>query len=337
MEILLLIFSFFFSLSLFLIYKKICIKLNIVDLPTLSNVHKRIVPTASGLIFYIVFVLSFLIISLIYGAQINFFLLQKNFIILIISLSLLTIVSFYDDLKDIHPIIRLFIQLTTVFICTSLFDLSNIHVSLKIIIFIIVYFWVYIINIINFTDGVDGFLTINSLNFFFFIFYYFYQSNDYNISFYISLILIPILLAYLILNKPPAQIFMGDCGSIFLGFLIGFISVKLFLIGRFDLIISLLAYPFLDCTLTIVKKVFNKNYPWARLFDYYFLIPIKSNFTHKKVFYPNCIYNLIISIIVYFQIIFQLKALCVLSLIAALFLLYYFNSFRTYKRDDNKI
>jgi UDP-GlcNAc:undecaprenyl-phosphate/decaprenyl-phosphate GlcNAc-1-phosphate transferase len=145
------------------------------------------------------------------------------------------------------------------------------------------------------------------------------------------------LLAYLILNKPPAQIFMGDCGSIFLGFLIGFISIKTFLIGRFDLIISLLAYPFLDCTLTIVKKVFNKNYPWARLFDYYFLIPIKNNFTHKKVFYANCIYNLIISIIVYFQIIFQLKALCVLSLIAALFLLYYFNSFRTYKKDDNKI
>jgi UDP-N-acetylmuramyl pentapeptide phosphotransferase/UDP-N-acetylglucosamine-1-phosphate transferase len=189
MEMFLLIFSFVFSLSLFLIYKKVCIKLNIVDLPTLSNVHKRTVPTASGLIFYVVFLLSFLIVSLIYGAQINFFLIQKNFIILIISLSLLTIVSFYDDLKDIHPIIRLFIQLTVVFICTSLFDLSNIHVSLKIIIFIIVYFWVYIMNIINFTDGVDGFLTINSLNFFFFIFYYFYQSNDYNISFYISLIL----------------------------------------------------------------------------------------------------------------------------------------------------
>ena len=85
MEMFLLIFSFFFSLSLFLIYKKVCIKLNIVDLPTLSNVHKRIVPTASGLIFYVVFLLSFLIVSLIYGAQINFFLIQKNFIILKIT------------------------------------------------------------------------------------------------------------------------------------------------------------------------------------------------------------------------------------------------------------
>lgn len=136
------------------------------------------------------------------------------------------------------------------------------------------------------------------------------------------------MLAYLILNKPPAQIFMGDCGSIFLGFLIGFITIKILLIGRFDLIISLLAYPFLDCTLTIIRKMFNKNYPWARLFDYYFLIPVKNNSSHKKVFYSNCIYNLIISIIVYFQIEFEFKTLCLLAIIAAFFLLYYFNSFR---------
>lgn len=86
---------------------------------------------------------------------------------------MLSLVSFYDDLKDIHPFIRLFIQIFIVSICTSLFDFSNIHVSLKIIFILAIYIWVYIINIINFTDGVDGFVAINSLTFFFLYFFIF--------------------------------------------------------------------------------------------------------------------------------------------------------------------
>jgi len=321
------IISFSFTLSFLLIYKKICIKYNFVDVPTIDNVHKKFIPTGSGIIFYIVFFLSIFLISFIYDAKVNFFFLQKNFIILIIALTFLSFLSFYDDLRDIHPIIRLFFQFITIFICTSLFDLSKINIPLKLSIFFIVYFWVYIINILNFTDGSDGFLTVNSLTFFFFIFFYFNQLNNYNICYFVSLIVIPILLAYLILNKPPAQIFMGDSGSIFLGFLIGFISINMILSNRFDLIISLLAYPFLDCTITIIKRVLKGNYPWARLFDYYFLIPIKNKSNHKNVFYTNCIYNFFISIIVFFQIIFELKALSILSVILALIVLYYYKSF----------
>ena len=82
--------------------------------------------------------------------------------------------------------------------------------------------------------------------------------------------MIPVLLAYLFFNKPNAKIFMGDAGSIFIGFLIGFISIQTIILGRFDIVVSLLAYAYIDCTLTIIKKVFKKQYPWARLFDYFF-------------------------------------------------------------------
>ena len=126
---------------------------------------------------------------------------------------------------------------------------------------------------------------------------------------------------------------MGDSGSIFLGFLIGFISIKIILNNRYDLVISLLAYPFLDCTITLVKKILKKNYPWARLFDYFFLIPIKNNYDQKSVFYANCIYNVIISVFIFLQIVFELKALCILSVIAALILLYYYKSFDTSKKN----
>lgn len=120
---------------------------------------------------------------------------------------------------------------------------------------------------------------------------------------------------------------MGDAGSIFIGFLIGYISIQLIIIQRVDIVISLLSYTYVDCTLTIIKKTLKKQTPWARLFDYYFLIPIKNKHTHEKVFNANIFYNLAIFGVVTSQILFDIKLLCVLSLFLSLMLIYYFRSF----------
>jgi UDP-N-acetylmuramyl pentapeptide phosphotransferase/UDP-N-acetylglucosamine-1-phosphate transferase len=325
---------FFFSAFLFWIYKNLSLKLNIIDRPDSLNVHKNKTPTGAGIVFLIIYFIGLFLVNYFVKSDISFFDLQKNFIIFIFSIVLISLISFYDDLKNIHPVIRLAIQFTIIFFCTSLFELNTISIPIKLLIFIIIYLWVYIINIINFTDGVDGFLAINSLNFFLLTFFNYQFLNDYNFLYFTSLIISPLLLAYLIFNKPVAKIFMGDCGSIFLGFVIGFVSIKMTLTNHADIVISLLAYTFLDCTITIIKKMLNKNYPWARLFDYYFLKPIKNNVNHKKVFFSNCIYNLTIAIIVSLQIIYGLKQLCLLSIFFALILMLYFNSFSTYKKNN---
>jgi UDP-GlcNAc:undecaprenyl-phosphate GlcNAc-1-phosphate transferase len=135
-------------------------------------------------------------------------------------------------------------------------------------------------------------------------------------------------------NKPPASLFMGDAGSIFIGFLIGYISIQLIIINRADIVISLLSYTYVDCTITIIKKTLKRQAPWARLFDYYFLIPIKNKQTHKTVFNANILYNSAIFCVVTFQILFDIKLLCVLSLFLSLILVYYFRSFS--KSNQNK-
>jgi UDP-N-acetylmuramyl pentapeptide phosphotransferase/UDP-N-acetylglucosamine-1-phosphate transferase len=316
---------FILSFSLFIFYTRISLKFKLIDQPNDLSVHKNNIPTGAGIIFLIIF--YFFLIFYKFFIPVNLFLLQKNLFILILSLTFLSLISFYDDVHNIHPLIRLFFQVTIIFFCTSLFNLELISLPIKISIFLIIYFWVYTINIINFTDGVDGFLAINAITFFSCIFLYFNFLNNENFIYYISLIMIPVLLAYLFFNKPSAKIFMGDTGSIFIGFLIGFISIQTIILGRFDIIVSLLAYTYIDCSVTIIKKIFKKKYPWARLFDYYFLIPIKNKFPHKKVFFANFIYNLFIIALVLVQIFFNIKYLCLISLILAMLLLLYFNSF----------
>jgi UDP-N-acetylmuramyl pentapeptide phosphotransferase/UDP-N-acetylglucosamine-1-phosphate transferase len=328
----LLITIFIISFFLFICYIKISFKFKLIDQPNDLSVHKNNIPTGAGIIFLIIFYL-FLIFYKFFIPE-DLFLLQKNLFILIVSLTFLSLISFYDDIYNIHPLIRLFFQITTIFFCTSLFNLELVSLSIKILIFLIIYFWVYTINIINFTDGVDGFLAINALTFFSCIFLYFNFLDNVNFIYYICLIMIPVLLAYLIFNKPNAKIFMGDTGSIFIGFLIGFISIQTTILGRFDIVVSLLAYTYIDCSLTIIKKVFKKQYPWARLFDYFFLIPIKNKFSHKKVFFANCIYNSCISAIILMQIFFNIKYLCLLSLLLAVLLLLYFNSFSRFQGQN---
>jgi UDP-GlcNAc:undecaprenyl-phosphate GlcNAc-1-phosphate transferase len=314
------------------IYIIISRKFKLIDIPDNLSIHKTTIPTGAGIIFFLIFLLF---CQILISTQIVKIDIPKNYHIFLASLTILTLISFYDDLKEIHPVIRLFFQITIIFFCTSLFNFEKIDLPLKLIIFLVIYFWVYLINIINFTDGIDGFLSLNALNFFICVLLFYHTESQENFVYLISLICIPILIGYLIFNKPPAKLFMGDAGSIFIGFLIGYISINIIIINRLDIIISLLSYTFTDCTLTIIKKTFKGQSPWARLFDYYFLVPVKNNQSHKKVFNANLIYNLAIFCIVLLQIIFDLKLLCVLSFFLSLILIYYFSSFS--KNSANKL
>ena len=322
--IFLILIIFLLTLISLKIYKTLASKLKFIDIPDSLNVHKSSIPTGAGIIFFIIF--FFFCVNLI-NTQIIKIDLPKNYYFFLSSLTLLTLISFYDDLKKIHPVIRLFVQITIIFFSTSLFSIETIGLPVKLVIFLIIYFWVYTINIINFTDGVDGFLALNALNFFVCVFLFYYFNGPENFVYLICLICIPIIIGYLIFNKPPASLFMGDAGSIFIGFLIGYISIELIIEKRVDLVVSLLSYTYIDCTLTIIKKTLKKQAPWARLFDYYFLMPIKNKQPHKKVFNINLIYNLCIFAIVTFQIIFGIQLLCILSLLLSLMLIYYFKSF----------
>jgi UDP-GlcNAc:undecaprenyl-phosphate GlcNAc-1-phosphate transferase len=327
-ELYLILITFISSALLLYLYKKLSYKLNILDIPNYLSVHSKKTPTGAGIVFFIIFSLLYLLSATDLMKDFDLFHNQKNYKILFISLSILSVMSFYDDIKNVHPVIRLFFQCTIIFFCTSLFDYSTINnIPLKLCIFATIYFWVYTINIINFTDGVDGFLAINAITFFSSTFLYFYLIESKIFLYYLSLIMLPILFSYLFFNRPKALLFMGDSGSIFIGFLIGFVSIQLIFLGRYDIVITLLSYTYIDCTMTIIKKIFNKQYPWARLFDYYFLIPIKNNFPHKKVFFANIVYNSCIMAIVAIQIIYNIKLLFILSLFLATCLIFYFNSF----------
>jgi len=259
--------------------------------------------TGSGIIFILV-----LFPALIYYLNNESFsnLLPNRFYFFIIASVLISFLSLYDDFKSIDPLYRLIFQLSVVYFSLTLLKIDFLNLPFKLLIFLTILVWIYIINITNFIDGADGFLTINALAFFIgiVIFEFFIQGKLF--SFHLSIVLIPILISFFCFNKPPAKLYMGDAGSVLLGYIIGFCFLELVFSGYWFLAISLYMYPLVDCSITLVNKVFKGYSPWARLFDYFFLIPIKKNQkNNRKVLLISLVCNMFNLSNVFFMLYFN--------------------------------
>ena len=273
--------------------------------------------TGSGIIFSIILLINLIF----YNFNVNYIeLLPNRFYIFILSIVLLSFISFYDDIKPLDPRVRLIVQTIIIYFSLTLIDLEYYDLPLKLMIFISLIFWIYITNITNFIDGSDGYLSVNAISFFLgiIIINQFYPEEFFSSN--LAIIFFPILFSFIYFNKPKAKIYMGDTGSILIGYIIGFCLLEFILSEYWYLAISLYFYPFLDCSLTLIKKILSGKSVFKRDFDYFFLKPIKKlQRNNYKVLSISIIFNslnlLIIFSILYFQIPFITLVSVILSFI----------------------
>lgn len=289
-QIISIIFLVVFSFFLFSIFIKLSVKFSLIDQKNLHYSH-RPTPTGSGIIFLILFIFTF---SANFFLDENFKLILPNkYYLFLLSLFFLTIISFLDDFKSIDPMFRLIAQIFFVYLSISSFPLSTILLPQKFVFLAIVILWIYLINIHNFIDGTDGFLAINSIFFFFNFLLINHEFKLFNLSYYIAITVLPIMCVFLIFNKPKAKVYMGDAGSIFLGFLIGYIVLDLAIKEYWVLSLALVIYPILDCSIALIKKTFKGYMPWKGMYDYFFLIPaLRNKENHLNIFIIILILNI---------------------------------------------
>ena len=305
---------------LFIIYFKIANKIGFVDKAQKFNNPTTV--TSSGVIIY----LNFLIIIIIacFFQKNLFSIYPNNFIYTLSCLTLLVLISTIDDVRPVDPKIRLFFQLICIYFSLTSVPLYSLDFPLKLSIIICLFLWVYILNITNFIDGSDGFLTTNTIFIFinFFIIDYIFEldSSLRNLLF----LLLPSVLSFFYFNKPSAKMYLGDSGSIFLGFIFGFLFLELIIFDKINLAISLLIYPLADCSLALIRKTYDKKLPWADISNYSFLQPtIKNNKNKFFVFYFNIIFNLINSIFIFLQIFYGWYFIFLNCLLTILFIIIY--------------
>ena len=310
------------------LYLNLSEKKNFLKTSSEYNLHKNKICNNGGIVFSTVFIIFLLYLNFTNGLMMDW---EKEIPrpeIFYIVFILFLLSAIIDQFYGLHPVYRLIIQITLVFISLSTirFPITE-FLPLKLEYLLVLYFWVYIINTTNFIDGTDGMMTVTNLNLYFNILLFSFLTNKYSVAYEISILLVPISLIFLIFfNFPKAKMFIGDTGSIPIGFINGFLLFTLISNGELILAFAIFSYPIIDVTITLfIKTIIKRELPWSRLYDYFFLKPVIHNGkTHLYVLKFNIFNSLICLLSTYLVYSFDNKLFFLISIFSSIFLIFIF-------------
>lgn len=285
----------FFATSLsmvsFLITLFMCKRVAIPDYVNERSSHKKIVPRAGGVAIVITFFIGMMAIYFFADRT----LINKGYMQgFIFSSILIAVVSFYDDIKSKSAVFKLSAQLiATITVLWSGIVLDEISlpvigaVELGWLGYLLSLLWIIgLTNAYNFMDGLDGLIggvTIIA-GIYFMAICYFYGSHFVYIS---SYTIVAGALGFLVLNLPPARIFMGDVGSVFLGFTFAVLAI---IASRYDdshisfLVIPLLLFNVIyDVIFTLLRRLFHGENIIKAHNKHLYQLMNQIGFSHLKV------------------------------------------------------
>ena len=259
-DVLLMVVTTFLVTTLFVpIVKKIAEFIGAMDIPNARKVHTKPIPRLGGLGIYAGFLIGYMLFGL-HSIQMNAILIG-SFIIIITGI--------FDDIKPIPSKYKLLGQIAGASIIPLyggilLKDISAFGLYLNFGIFaypITIIFIVAIINCINLIDGLDGLSSgISSIYFLTVGIIAMILNNSNGLDVTLTFIMLGSTLGFLLHNFHPAKIFMGDSGSMFLGYIIAVIALlgfKNITLTSFIIPMLLLAIPIMDTLFAILRRLVN--------------------------------------------------------------------------------
>ena len=296
------------------IFKKIAYKFNLFDNPKFRGQHSIPMVRLGGISIYMGYLTSFfLILSLKGFFDISIFE-TKIFIFIFLTSSLMFTLGLVDDLFQINPYIRLFLQFVIASILfknglsIDIIDLTYFNESLRwemnsFLSFLFTLVWlVGITNSINWIDGLDGLasgigiITIIGITIF-------NTLNGNLLITFLSAGMIGSCTGFLKYNSYPAKIFMGDCGSYLIGLFIAVSSCLNLTTSQnpsnLIFILLIISYPILDMFIVILRRIIKHKSPFRPDSSHLHHILRKKNISHSntvKLLYLLNIFICIISI-----------------------------------------
>lgn len=250
-------FVFIFMLSLVLVglVKYYAPKIGLVDVPNGRSSHTNHIPSGAGIGFYLAVAI---VLPIFYFDTV----LMNSWTCL--AVLLVFIVGVLDDHHDTSPNTKFIVLiLSTLLLSLDGVIIDNVGTffgvnialgwfALPFTMFAIVGFT----NALNLLDGLDGLAATVSIVILGSFFAVGYMNDDFFMM-VASMAFISTLLAFLVFNWHPASIFMGDSGSLTLGFVISVLAVKSLDYLPTVSILFITAIPILDTLIVMIRRKLN--------------------------------------------------------------------------------
>lgn len=304
----------------------VCLRWKLFDQPDTRKHHITFTPSMGGIAIFAGIFISFFIFSGDYQFIKLKFILGATF--------LLFLTGFFDDLLNIPPQKKLVMQIIASLIVisggtriTNLYGVLGIHeipfwMQYPFTMLIILIFT----NAFNFIDGIDGLATIIGIisSAIFGALFFIHGQIDFAL---LSICLTGALIGFLFYNYHPARIFMGDTGSLVIGFLIISFAINLLglnnLSGQETIIISpafifaVLFIPIYDLIRVSVIRVLSGSSLLKPDRNHIHHMILNQRFGHRGTAFILAVFNIIIIVLQYSLSSFNVNGFIIISICIA--------------------
>lgn len=334
---------FVFLTNYLLIYYALPKLLNIIhykqlmDHPNSRSSHRKSTPSLGGVTFYFSTIMSLFFIHYFDQTNISFG--------IITGLTIMFFTGLKDDLVALSAKAKLIAQIFAVslFLLSeelylfTIFDMFNYEsVALLCSFLFLLFMTIYLINAFNLIDGIDGLAAMTGIliSVVYAVFFYILGLNFYLL---LALTLTGILLAYLPYNlSANNKIFMGDTGSLIIGFLISILTIRFVTLNNSQLLLvrimpanvflvtfGILFFPVLDVLRVMAFRMINHKGPLSADRSHLHHILIDKGLSHKKASLLITILSMCIFLLIYVSnIFFNTYFLLIVISITVLFTIY---------------
>jgi UDP-N-acetylmuramyl pentapeptide phosphotransferase/UDP-N-acetylglucosamine-1-phosphate transferase len=212
---------------------------------------------------------------------------DRILVVIVVATLALAIISWVDDLRGLSPLARFAAQIVAVGIWMATLPpglvfqgwlppaLDRAAAALV---------WVWFINVFNFMDGIDGIAGSEAVSIVvgLVLFATVGATRDPDLSMF-AIAVAGAGMGFLVWNWSPAKIFMGDVGSVPLGYLIGFLLLGAAAGGAWRIALILPLYFLADATITLSRRLLRGERVWQAHREHFYQQAVQRGLSHAAV------------------------------------------------------
>ena len=201
--------------------RRLSFRIDKIEVPRSDRWHLQPTPTLGGVGMFLAVAISLIILLLVHKDQ-NIFQLRWS---ILVGILIMFCVGLYDDFNHINPPVKLAFQIIAATLVIFFGGNTINFFRWPIANIMLTFIWlVGITNAINLLDNMDGLAGGVALIASGFLSVFFWRTGNPELLI-LSLALAGSILGFLVFNFPPAKIFMGDSGSMLLGFSLAALAI----------------------------------------------------------------------------------------------------------------